>query len=429
MGFDKEQTIKFLSKFTDLTTFSGQVSLTMAANLVIAALGMLTGILAARLLGPTGRGELAAIQAAPSILASFAMLGIPEALVYFSSREPRHSGNFLASGVVIAGGGAVVVFGLGWFILPFFLQAQSPLVVKTARIFLLGITAAYLLGGIPHQALRAGGSWRAWNFIRILPNSLWLVALAAFVLIPAIVSPQNIAYAFIFGQLLIIFPVFFFVQNKISRPLFPQRSYFKPMFLYGLPSALSLLPQTLNLRLDQMMMSAYLPPNLLGQYVVAVSWAGAAAPMINAVGPVLFPHLSSIKGTSGQIHFLGKVTNKFSFIVLGLTVCIALITPFAIPFLFGEDYRAAVTPALILVAANGILSLNTLFGDALKGLGLPGKVLIADTIGLVVTVILLFLLLPRLKIIGAAITSLAAYTMVCLSLYRFIKSFQKRVEV
>ena len=48
---------------------------------------MLTGALAARLLGPDGRGQLAAIQMWPNFLAAIANLGLPEALVYFSARS------------------------------------------------------------------------------------------------------------------------------------------------------------------------------------------------------------------------------------------------------------------------------------------------------------------------------------------------------
>ena len=54
--------------------FGSHLLLTAATNVILALLGLLTGILAARLLGPQGRGELAAIQAWPSFIATVAIL-------------------------------------------------------------------------------------------------------------------------------------------------------------------------------------------------------------------------------------------------------------------------------------------------------------------------------------------------------------------
>src|SRR5713101_4590346 len=65
--------------------FGSRILLTAGTNGLSAVLGITTGMLAARLLGPQGRGELAAIQTWPSFIATLAMLGLPEALVYYSA--------------------------------------------------------------------------------------------------------------------------------------------------------------------------------------------------------------------------------------------------------------------------------------------------------------------------------------------------------
>ena len=62
-----------------------------------------------------------------------------------------------------------------------------------------------------------------------------------------------------------------------------------PPTALGLPSMLNVLPQTLNLRLDQMLMTAALEPALLGLYVVAVAWSGILSPLVSAVGRVVPP--------------------------------------------------------------------------------------------------------------------------------------------
>src|SRR5262245_30271561 len=64
---------------------AGSVLITTATNFAIALLALATGPLAARMLGPEGRGELAAIQTWPSVIATLAMLGLGDATIYFAA--------------------------------------------------------------------------------------------------------------------------------------------------------------------------------------------------------------------------------------------------------------------------------------------------------------------------------------------------------
>ncbi|MCC6146839.1 MAG: oligosaccharide flippase family protein [Anaerolineaceae bacterium] len=416
----KDHLGSFWSKITDLKSFAGQVSLVMVTNIVIAIIGMGTGILSARILGPAGRGELAAIQTFPSFIAAMAMLGMPEAVVLFTSHKSHKSGEYLVPALMVVSILLIPIYGLGWFLLPVFLKAQSPQVLMAARIYMAGAMIAYTLAGLPHQLLRAVGSWKSWNIIRILPNMIWLMTLAAALFLPTLAAPFMLSQLFIVGQGLTLIPAWLLAKKHLTQPFSVNTQNFRPMLAYGLPAALSLLPQTLNLRMDQILMAAFLNPAYLGQYVVAVAWSTAASPILNAVGPVLFPSLSALADTTKKAKMLKTVISQYIILVIIVTFIILLATPAMIPLLFGEQFQQAVTPAIILVFANAILSLNTLFGDALKGMGLTGKVLTADLIGLVTTTILLLTLVPRYGIIGAAITSLMVYFFVCTILIYFI---------
>jgi len=415
----------FLSKIVDLRSFTGQVSLVMGTNIVIAAFGFVTGILSARLLGPTGRGELAAIQTFPSFIAAVAMLGMPEAVVFFISRKPHKSGELLASALAVVAIFLIPIYGLGWFLLPVFLKTQDPQVLLAARIYLAGVMIAFTANGIPHQLLRAVGSWKPWNLIRILPNVIWLITLLSALILSPMANPVRLSQIFIVGQWFILLPTWILVKKHLVQPVKINIQHFKPMLRYGLPVALSLIPQTLNLRMDQILMAAFLPPAQLGQYVVAVSWSAATSPILNAVGPVLFPTLGALSDPAKKARLLSAITLRFGLLVIVITIAISVITPAMIPMLFGGQFQQAVTPAIILVVANAVLSLNTLFTEALKGMGLTGKVLTADLIGLAATAILLLVLIPRYGITGAAVASLAVYLFVCAILAYFVRSQYK----
>jgi O-antigen/teichoic acid export membrane protein len=97
------------------------------------------------------------------------------------------------------------------------------------------------------------------------------------------------------------------------------------------------------------------------------------------------------------------------------------VTSTMIPVLFGQAYAAAVPAALVLVVANGINAVNLTLADGLRGLGRPPSILVSETLGLVFTCVLLLVLLRRFGSMGAAITSLVAYGVVCMVLVLMIR--------
>src|ERR1700722_6851549 len=124
-------------------TFAKSHSLQHSMAVTIAGNGLTTlcwlgsGMMAARLLGPTGRGELAAIQTWGGFISILAMMGMPDALVYFSAREPARAGAYTFSAIVLALLGCLPLLAIGYLAMPALLSAQSSTVVTEARIYLL----------------------------------------------------------------------------------------------------------------------------------------------------------------------------------------------------------------------------------------------------------------------------------------------------
>lgn len=389
-------------------SFWGRVGLTAATNLALGLIGLATGVTAARLLGPQGRGELASIQTWPLLFAALAMIGMPEAVVYFTSRTPARAGQYLATALVMVLGAGAVMAVAGWGLMPWLLRSQSPAIVEAARVY-LAIIAVFALVGLPHQMLRPLGAWRSWNILRLVPTALWLGALLLSFLTPRLAAPIPLSRLALLTNGLTVIPMMLILARLVGRPSAPRRDCVRPLLGYGLPSMLNVLPQTLNLRLDQMLMTAALEPAPLGLYVVAVAWSGLLSPLVSAVGSVLFPHLSAIGDRGRQRATMIRIARRLTGAVAVMTVVLLMVTPVAFPLLFGARYKAAVPTALILVAAGGFSTLNSMFQVSLQGLGRPMSVLVPEVVGLVTTLILLLTLLPRFGIVGAAIASLVSY--------------------
>lgn len=389
--------------------------ITIGGNAVSSVFWLASGLLAARLLGPSGRGELAAIQTWGASLSIFAMLGMPQALVYFVAREPEQSASRVTSAMLIALIGCVPVLMFGYFVMPWLLSAQSPAVVSTARLYLLiGIVSA--IGQVPLNALLGRRDFFAWNGLRILSSLCWLIPLLL-----AWGCDRHSA-EFVAEMNLILFATIFTagvwvtVKTRIPGTYRPRLSSWKPMLAFGLPNMIGTVPQNLNLRLDQMLMAAIFAPRLLGLYVTAVAWSSIVTPFFQAISIVIFPHIAAHVTREEQVASLTRVLRLGVPLAIVVASGVAFITPWGIPILFGHRFDESRAAGVVLVFAGAILGINGMLEEGLRGLGAPKATMWSEFGGLIVTVLLLAFLLKPWGIMGAAIASLAGYATVGIQL-------------
>src|SRR5438067_4968154 len=147
---------------TETSASVRRISGTLAANVTLYVLAAATGPLAARLLGPDGRGALAAIQLWPGAIATFAMLGLPESIAYFGARQPDRAGQWLWTSVLVGLAAASVATVLGFALIDFGLRGHDPRILHTAHIYLLLVLLTPVIG-LPAQLARGLGRFGVWN--------------------------------------------------------------------------------------------------------------------------------------------------------------------------------------------------------------------------------------------------------------------------
>jgi O-antigen/teichoic acid export membrane protein len=385
---------------------------TFATNIALAVLAAATGVFCARLLHPTGEGELAAIQTWPFLLGTLAMLGLDSALVYFIARQPERGRQLTSTAVLIGLLSSLAVGAVAWFALPFALRAQPPQVISAARVFLL-IGGIYAVVGIPHGSLRGAKSFTAWNLFRIAPGLAWLCMLITSWLLG---HPNAIPLSrwYLGGSLLCGLPFLVIANRKLQGPLKPDTRLAPEMLRFGLPSAVTSIPLTVNLQFDQLLIIALLPARSLGLYVVAVSWSSGVAPLLQALGTVLFPHLSAERDVNRQGHLLAMALQSGALIAVATSVSFMLLAPFGLPLVFGSGFALSVPSALVLVPACGILAWARIAEAGLQGLGRPTIVLAAEAVAAAVTLATLPVLLYTNGIFGAAVASLLGYSAIAI---------------
>jgi O-antigen/teichoic acid export membrane protein len=383
-------------------------SVTALTNLALGFLGMCTGVISARLLGPHGRGELAAVQTTPTVIATLAMIGMPEALVYYTAQKRADAGRYLTTASLIALVTSIPFVVAGYFAMPFLLHAQSPTNIWYAQLYLI-IAPLWAVVGMMYHPLRGIGAFRAWNILRLtLP--FWLLGVLCVAYITGKATPVFVAFGTLAGYPVLLFPWLLLLLRRLPGSYVPDATKIARMLSFGTPCFLTSLPQILNLRLDQILMAALLPPRDIGLYAVAVAWSAAVLPLLTAIGSTLLPSIASAEDRSWAIRRMGESIRMTAALAIIVSLAVALATPLAIPLLFGWKYLASLASALVLVPAAAMLGLSFSLQEALRGLGHPYLVLRAELYGLAVTACSLFLILRPLGILGASLASLLGYT-------------------
>jgi O-antigen/teichoic acid export membrane protein len=380
---------------------------TSGTNLLLALLGLVTGSCAARLLGPAGRGELAAIQMWPTVLATVGNLGLPHALTFYSAQSTEQAGRYLGSASVLILLASVPFMAAGYVFLPHALSAQPLETIAAARWYLLLLPIQGVCT-MPSHLLRGRSDFAVWNALRLAPGLGWL-AILLLGWSKGWTQPALFAFLFLAVMALLGIPSILIVHRRVPGPFRADPHQMRPMLAYGVPSMLTSVPQLLNWRLDQMLMAAFLPTQILGLYVVAVTWSSAVGQLPSALGTVLFPKTAAQREPHRRSLVVAQGSRLAVLSAVSVGTGVALITPWAIPLLFGDKFAAAVPAGLVLVGAAAISAINLVLEEGLRGLGRPAVALWAELGGLLVTAVALLTLLMPFGIMGAAVASVLGY--------------------
>jgi O-antigen/teichoic acid export membrane protein len=398
-----------------LRAAGGPLAASFGASLFIQALNILTGVLLARELEPSGRGALAAALLWPTLVASVGSIGLPDSVTYHRARRVTGADElvgtvaaawFLQSCVLTAVG--VAIFQLAPF---------EPDTSSAGTLMALAIPL-YLWSAYGAAIAQGGSSYSAFNGLRLLvpvATASGLVGLAAC----GRLTIESATWTYVVTYLLtagaaaaLVVPV----RPRLSAALA------RDLFRFGIRSHVSFVATSLNERFDQLVVSIVLAPVSLGMYVVAATLTSLTSLVGSTVSILALPELARLRDDAARAALarrLGLITLACASAV---TLPVLLLAPVLLRTAFGPAFADAATPARILLVGAIALTTARLLGSILKGLGLPLQAAGGELCALAVTLPTLAILLPALGLVGAAIASLAAYTTAALWLARRVAS-------
>lgn len=376
----------------------------VGAKFLIIGVNAATGIITARSLGASGRGELAAMILWPVLLGSALTLGVPSALTYQLRQRPQQRSQLIGTALAIALLMAVVGIAASFFFLPLWLSKYSPRIVFFARIYLLSMPlTTLLLAG--RAALESRGKFTSSNKLLVAAPALTLIWLLILKLTGHL-SPVSAAFAY--GPVGI--PPLWWMWRELreDRPSFGEwKSSAKLLLSYGIRSYGIDLCGTMALYVDQALVVRMLAPGLMGIYVVALSLSRMLNAFHTSVIMVLFPR--SVGAAPDQIALMtGRAVRVSTSMTAMAGLFIVWFGPQVLKLLYGAGYSTATQVLRVLVVEVVLAGATLVLSQPFMALGRPGVITFLQITGLSLTIPLMFVLVPRYGILGAGVALLSS---------------------
>jgi O-antigen/teichoic acid export membrane protein len=366
-----------------------------------------SGPLIARLLGPTGRGQLAAIMIWPAALTFFGTLGLPAGTTYAIARgsgEPRELSRRMLRYALPQ---TVVILAIQFGVFAAVLGGRGHAVWEAGLVSL--ILVPVLLGQQYGIALLQGARrFRLFNAARVLPSTLYAVFVAGLFVthrhsLMAIVLAWLVANAA--TTLLCFIGVYAFDDPPREHAPMTDREVFsfgvRGLFVSGSPIE--------AVRLDQMALAIFLPAAALGMYVVGLAITNLPSFVSKSVGVVAFPTVAAEKNAATARRMVMRYTLLDLWLSILIVVPLIAVSHWVIPLLFGNAFRDAVVISYIILPGTVFLSVRRVLAEGLRGLGHPMIGTVAEIVALGWLIAALAICLPLMGTRGAAVAVTTAY--------------------
>lgn len=399
---------------------------TAMSNLAMPITSLMSGPILAHTLGPELRGQMAAAVVPAFVLMFVANIGLPEATTFAIAKlrqDPRAV--FLRAAAISVPIGICAAVGF-WFAAPHIFSAQMQVAVPLART-LIWLLPLLMMVIILRFAVNGMRRYRAVNTERVMTPTLRLLAFAALALIGSLTvtsAAMSQLIATVVGGCFLFYTLFRFRPDpQTVAP--PEKHLTRTIFGYGLKGWGGVFGNLVNWRLDQLVLVTLVSPLQMGYYVIAVHFSEIPSTAINAVRNVLFAETAARNTPE-------LVTRAARVVILLVTaggLVAAAVSPLVIRLLFGAEFLPALPMAMVLLAAAIPFCLEQIVAAGLLAQRLPGLRSISQLIAAVITVIGLVVLCPTLGAMGAAVTSLIAYTVnASLAVYQFRRATGARAR-
>jgi O-antigen/teichoic acid export membrane protein len=377
----------------------------IACKCLLLVAGLATTVIAARALGPGGRGVVAVSLGFSIILRQIGTLGLATANPYFLARNGAHAHQLVINSAWLA-----VSLGMILGITGVALKVGAPGVVPGVpwSAYLLALASIpFALAALFLQSILLGlGRTTAYNLVEV--GQEVLIALAMAVALFPLHRGPTAAVALLGGGYVVSTAVYFFLlRGHRGASSKPDLGLARSMVAYAFRIYMATLLAFLVIRLDLVLVNAYRGSADAGIYSVDAALAGGMYIIPSVIAINLF-----VRVARGREPALTATIFRLVALVYGALclLAVALAGPF-IHLLYGPRFSEAISVFYWLIPGVFALGMLTILAHHFAGRGFPLNAMLVWVVGLAVNLVINVALLPKHGIWVAAMSSSVAYTM------------------
>ena len=375
-------------------------ALTLVANLV-------TGIVVARGLGPSGRGITIALSTVAQLAGFLFAMGAAQSLSYFIARRPEQGPRLLTTWTLMLIPLAAIAIAITELLLPTIFSTDGDQAIDIGRWFLFIIVIVIGLE-LNYGLLLGTHDYFAYNALRFAPTALAalslivLWALDELTVESALIAP-NIAY------LLVLVVGLGRSVRRIGVGPVDLRLGLESLW-FGIRGQGSTVASNVTARLDVAILPAYVTAANVGLYSVATNVSLIVYQLSNTFAGLVLPEAAG-DPERGPAKVVGSLWA--SLLIAGaLAAVLALLAEPLLGLVYGDDFRDASEALLLLLPGAVLFAGSSILGAGVAAAGRPFTATLAQVAGMVVTVVGLFTFLSSGGITAAALVSTGSYATV-----------------
>lgn len=406
--------------------FGRAITVTLLTKALGICFGILTSVIIARHLGPSGRGVMAVLMALLGGAIQFGGLGLNGSIMYFVSREKENieqiCGNILFATFVMSAVIALLFFLVGE-LSPSILIGEMD--IGYLHVFLIAIPFGFLSQFI-HSIFVARQSVVEFNLLDLLSRFLFLAGFTITLVILELDTPQA---ALCFVAVTILGAGFYVVRltQQVKVRFRVETNLLSRMLRYGVRGYVASLLLFLTTRINLFFINSSLGETEAGLYSVALQFMDVISLLPMTLGMLLFPRVAGDHLDRGEL--TAKVF-RFALLVVGLLCIVILFAGEAfVLLLFGAEFLDSVAPLYWMTPAILFVSLWTILNNDLGARGIPLILLVAPAVAFALNIFMQIALLSSFGIASASIAvSLTSLTGFLLVLAYFVRTFHMRIR-
>jgi O-antigen/teichoic acid export membrane protein len=374
-------------------------ALTLVANLV-------TGIVTARALGPSGRGVFVALTTVSQLAGFLFAMGVAQSLSYYIARRPEDAPRLLTTWTAMLVPLTAVAIAISELLLPTIFSGDQQ-AIDIGRWFMFSIVLVVGLE-LNYGLLLGTHDFLVYNVLRFVQAAL--IAAAFVVLwIGDELTVESALVAAIVGSATAMAAGLARSAARVGiGPLDPRLG--ATSLWYGVRGQGSTVATNVTARLDVAMLPAFVTNANVGLYSVAANLSLIVHQLSNTFAGLVLPAAAG-DPERGRIKVIGSLWA--SLLVAGLLAAVlALFARPLIGLVYGDSFRDAAEPLLLLLPGVVLFAGSSILAAGVYAAGRPFTATFAQLLGMAVTIVGLFVFLRTGGITAAAIVSTASYATV-----------------